>query len=183
MIFLPNKYERYTSSLRNYIQKLYNINGSSQKLLLNFKKIYEFEALFLNNEKLPCDIKQLSSRILFASFTKQIDKNKNLEFSINTKENYILNIKVFSIILLRLARVSEKIDIFNSNGYILIKSKTDCQIQTKFLKAINAFSLYEHNCKTLLIIINAEKTAKKSIDIKEEWDIFNPFSPINLYLS
>lgn len=183
MIFLPNKYERYIAALRNYLHNLNNKKNNDKNIALRFKKIYEFEALFLNIDKLPCDVKLLSSKVLIHIYSKLIYKNINLDFTVKIKKNYILNIKLFTIVLTMLAVNSKYIKVCESESKIIIKCKTNTKLKNKYLKGLNAYSFYDIRKNILLIVINAQITNKKSVEIKEEWDILNPFSPINLILS
>lgn len=182
MIFLPNKYERYAAALRNYIQNSISKKGLSDEKRLKFRKIYEFEAVFLNCECVPCDIKLLSSKLLFCAYLNLSEKGSTFDFSIEINGNYIINAKLYSVLLLNLSLISSEINIFNFNGKLAIKSRLNGKINSIFIKALNGNFYYELKTKTLLIIIEAARTQKKSAEIKREWDIFDPFSPINLYL-
>ena len=181
MIFLPNKYERYTAALRNYIQRLALTKGITDELILKFRKIYEFETVFLYHDKLPCDLKLLCSKILISAYSKLLDKNVHLDFSINLTENYILNVRLFTVFLLKVLENSTEIKIYENLGFIILKSKSKPKIKPIFLKQLKAFSFYESKTETTLIVIKAEKTSKTSVDTKREWDFSNPFSPVNLY--
>ena len=110
-----------------------------------------------------------------------LERNKQLDFKIKIKDNFMLNIKLFTVVLLKLAFHSKNITISNMGGNILIRCKTDYKFDKKYTKALNFYHFYEHKSKTLLVIIKAEITAKKSVEIKGEWDISDPFSPINLF--
>ena len=182
MIFLPNKYERYIAALRNHLQKLYFKTGNNKSLISKLKKVYEFEILNFEKNVFPCDIKLLASKLLVSAYSHKLRNNKSFDFEIKTKDNFMLKIKPFTIILLKLAKHSKNITISNLGGNIILKSKTEYKLSKKYLNVLNSFQLYEHKNKTLLVIIKAEITTKRSVDMKREWDILDPFSPVNLYI-
>ncbi len=183
MIFLPNKYERYAAALRNHLQNLYIKDGKSEELMLKLQKIYEFEVLNFEKEPIPCDVKLLSSRLLITVYSRLLENNICLDFKIKIKDNFLLNFKLYTIVILKLAKHSKYISISNLGGNIIIKCKTEFIINKRYFKSLNSYHFYERKSKTLLVVIKAEKTSKKSVDIKGEWDVINPFSPINLILS
>ncbi len=182
-MFLPNKTERFTAALRNYIQNLISKNGLSKKYIDRMKKIIIFEAVNSEKETVPCDVKLLANRLFIIIYSRLLDENKSLNFSVKISERYIINTKLFTILLIVLALNSKEIIIEELFGNLIVKCKTDIKIKPKLLKALNSSVLYEKKSEFLMLIIKAEKTAKPSVDIKREWDISNPFSPINLFLS
>ena len=46
LIFLPNKYERYTAALRNYIHRIQLTKGITDELILKFRKIHHNYGLY-----------------------------------------------------------------------------------------------------------------------------------------
>ncbi len=180
MIFLPKKKEILASLLRNYIQNCVNKYGTNIKHKKQLKKIYEFEALNSYYDKLPHDLKKHISKLLLYAYSILLEKGRRLNYSVNLKENYIINSKLIDCIILNLISFSDNISIYELKGNIVIKCKTDKKLKSKIKDVI---SFYEIKSKTLYLKIEAEKTLKSPIKIKEEWDITDPFSPISLYLN
>ena len=182
-MFLPNKYERFTAALRNYLQNTMLAKGLDKKHLSRLKKIFEFESIFLSNENFPCDINHYVTRLLIAAYSKQLENNMRLNFSVEIKNNYIMNFKSFMCLVLNIIAVSNNIRIFDLPGYIAIKAETYKQLNKAVIYSIGAKMFYELKNKTVLIVVKVQPTSKKSININENFDISDPFSPINLYLT
>ncbi len=180
MIFYPNKFERYTASLRlrymNFIVK----RGIKERYLRAIRKIYEFEALFFEEVPLPFDLEKLSNAILIASlFVKRID------FNIDIKSNFILDKKIFSVLLLNICSNSTKISIFEKKNKIIItfNSIADKKIN-KAVKRLKGYILREVKQNITLCVLNLPSTQKKTEEIETAFNLFrNPLSVIHLYLS
>lgn len=182
-MFLPNKYERYCAAMRNYLQNAILKYGVTEKKKENLKKIIIFERVNFENELSPCDIKLLSSKLFILIYTKTIDKKQPFDFSVKIKENYFIDPYLFSIVLIKIALNSKKIIIDEILGNIVIKSNANLKIHQKLLKKLNAICFFEIKKGNLILVINAEKTSKSSVDMKKEWDISNPFSIFNIFLN
>lgn len=181
-MFLPNKYEHFAAALRNYIQNSILEKGLSIKHLIQLKKIFEFESVFLYNEKLPCDVNTYVSKLLVTIYSKLLEKNIHLNFIINIKYNYIINTKLFLCLILNVVSVSNNIKIYDLSGHIIIKAEAENKLNQTIVNAIGAKLFYERKTKTFLIAVKAQSTSKLPINTKNEWDLTDPLSPINLYL-
>ncbi len=182
-MFLPNKYEHFAAALRNYVQNSILTEGLELKHLIQLKKIFEFESVFLYNEKLPCDVNQYVSKLLITVYSKLLEKNIHLNFTVNIKNNYIINKKLFLCLMLNVVSVSNNIKIYELHGNIAIKAKAENKLNQIIVNSIGAKMFYERKTNTFLIAFDAQPTAKLPLNNNNnEWDISDPFSPINLYL-
>lgn len=182
MIFLPNNFERYTAALRNYIHISSLKHGILPKHIKSMKKIYETEALFSCNEKMPVNINLFANTLFLAAYAKLLKNNCSFRFSVFSDSNFMLNEKLFEVLLLNLCRTTRKISVTCSKNKIIIKSDNIPKLHHKILKALDAVYFFDVKTKNLIISITAEATDKKALQIKREWDILNPFSTINTFL-
>ena len=183
MIFLPNKFERYTAALRNYIHFAVLRNGLNDKKINMLRKISETEAIFFYNENTPINIKDFSNTLFITAYTKLLKNDNSFDFFVFSDKTFLINAKLFEILLLNLCHTSKKIVITCSKNKIIIESNSTSNVNYKILKALNAIYFYEIKTKRLIISITAEATDKKPLNINREWDILNPFSNVNIFLS
>lgn len=183
MIFLPNKFERYTASLRNFIHKSALEKEISTKQITILKKILIAEA-YANQNLMPTNISSFSYKILLKSYFIGLEKNKNFKFIINLKGNFLICQKSYCLILLSLCKYSEYIEISDYKNSILIKAKNCIKKPNNLLfKKLKAKSFFEIKSKDLIINIPAEKTEKKEEPFNINLSLNDPFSTINLFLN
>lgn len=184
MIFLPNKFERFLSALRVTVQNRILEKGITKKSIENLEKISLAEAIYYKDFKEPVDIFDFSLPLLISAFTVSLNERKII-FDITATGNYILNPKLFEILILSLCKTASKIKIETIRQKIIIKANTkkNKTIQ-KIINALNGICFYEDRKTTLFIALPFEKTDKKAIKIKREWEYLNdPFSLVNIFLS
>lgn len=183
MIYLPNKFERYTAALRNTIQLSVINSGLKPRHIKMLIKIYEAEAKFSYEEKMPIDIGEFSHKLLLAAHLLLLNKNRNTYFKVNIKGIFYINKKLFTALLLNICKSSDTVFVYYLNGRIIVKCKTAVKLNFAITKFLNAVSLFETKSQTQIIFIKADKTDKKGCNTEKEWDILNPFSPVNIYLT
>lgn len=184
MIFLPNKFERYTASIRSFIHKSALKNGISKKQISILKKILIAETL-QNPELLPTDINILSYKILYLSYFFYLGNGENFRFRINFNGTFLISQKAFSLLLLSVCNQSRNIEVLNIKNNICIKLKNckDTPNHT-LLKHLNSIVYKEKKSGDLLISIPAEKTDKEALEAFDiNLSLADPFSPINMFLS
>ncbi len=183
MIFLPKKNERYAAILRNTMQKLIAKNGFCEKYLTGLMKIHRFEAL-ISDDREPVNIKEYSENILGAVFLLLFEKNKDFYFKLHDTGTVLINRKRFTSLLLNLCKTAEEVEIGQYDGKILLKSvAADYDDNVKLIKAFKHTYYYEVNTKTLNILIDAEKTDKEDLHLKDGIDyVLDPLSVVNIYL-
>lgn len=182
MIYLPNKFERYTASLRNYLQKQSLKYGVTPKILENMRKIYIAEAILYNYIKEPTDLLSLSSEILTAVYIKKCDKNLPFEFKIKIKGNFLISKKLYTSLILTLCQNAKKILIFSKNGKILIKAfGTEKKDFLPLAKVICASTFFELKSSTVLIVLDSIYTDKKEDDSIPNYTT-DPFSVVNFFV-
>ena len=108
-MFLPNKSERYTASLRNFIHNSTLKNGITKNKLLILKKILIAESKIHYNP-IPTNIDFLSQKILLKTQFFRLKNNEKFSFKTNLKGNFIICQKTFSYLLLAVCNNSQKIE-------------------------------------------------------------------------
>ena len=173
---LPKSFERYLSSLRQYVEKSINFGDESPKQLEKLKKIYVCEAIYYKNHKESVDINMLSASLLRAA--SYIDQNT--EYKIDISGNFIINEKLFSLVLLMTAK-SGALKIFYQNNNVLMKFCGENKKTAPIISALNGYTIYEIKENESLIIIPAKKAKNKSKYIKSDFEyLFDKFSVVNL---
>jgi len=182
LIILPNKYERYTAALRNSVQSSILKKGITLKHLKRLRKIYEAEAILGYKNIAPVNLSVFFNSLLLSAYIKLLQKDLPLDFFIEVYGNFLINRKLLTALLLNLCCITNKIKIYYEREKIVIECQTENKVKPVILKALKAVHFYEIKTKKYIIIISAEKTAKDSLKTEKEWDILNPFSPVNIYL-
>lgn len=184
LIYLPNKFEKYTAGLRVIFQNLILKNGIKKKYLINLGKIYENEAIFFDYDLLPIDTEKFFLSILKSVYIKKILQSKKPQISCETNGNYILNKKLVSILILKIAQNSDYIKIYKKRKKIFILTKgVKYKKIKKIIIKLHCLYFEEIKSKRQLIILAPEKTDKKAKDFEEDlFSLQNPLSPINYYL-
>lgn len=181
MIFLPNIFERYTASLRNSIHLSAIRSGLKKRHIKNMKKIYIAEALFSKETEIPVNISNLTSRLLTVFFIKRLELGFPFEFKVNLSRNSLLKPKLYTAFLLSICSCSNSVEIYNSNGKIIIKAFNYCgNVFTPLTKKINAVPFFERKRKIALFILSFDTTDKKAKQINIEYSA-DPFTPTNLF--
>ena len=180
LIYYPNKFEIYTSSLRLVYQKLILKNGIKQKYLKSLRKIDEFEGVIFQNEPIPINVEDFCGELLTAVFLK-----KDFDYNINVSGNYILDKKIFTMLILSICVKTDFLTIFNFNQNIVLKGKFKCS--SKILRLTeklggNVFS--EVKTGTTFIRFDFPLTQKNTEDFEKAYYLLqNPLSKVNLYLN
>ncbi len=179
MIFSPNSAMRYLAALRIYVSLSILKNGLNAKHLENLRKIFTAEA-FLNKKSLQSvDIKKLSY-----NFFESISAIKqDFKFCCNLYGNFLINKKLFTILLLQLSKETKEISLENNNTFLIIKLNGKIK-NLSTLKALKGYSLFEIKNKKTIIIIPTTKTKQKSVEIESEWELlFDKFSVLNIFFT
>jgi len=182
LIFLPNKFERYTAALRNTMQKRILKQGITTKNLMLLQKIHRAEA-FITDVKNPCNLKSYCSTVLSFVYIRKTELNQKFEFSISVLGNYIINKKLFLSLILTLASKSESLAIKTYKNYICIKSSHQKISETlSLIKKLDGIYFLELKTNQLNILIPAVKTEKEEIK-KDQESFLGPLSVINFYIN
>ncbi len=182
MIILPNKYERYTAALRNSVQASILKQGLNARHIESIRKIYEAEAFLGYKNLSPVNLEILFKCLLYSANIKLLQKKRKLDFTVQINGNYLANRKLLTCLILNICSTANKIKIYFKSEKIVIECKTQKTIKPIILKLLNAIYFYDIKAKQYLIVLKLEKTEKDFLKTEKEWDITNPFSPINIYL-
>lgn len=184
MIFLPNKFERYTAALRNLVHISAIKKGKNQNMLKNMQKIFVAEAIFSKDYVSPINLGKLASQLLTAVYIKKAEKNLSFEFSNRLYGNYMLNPKLFTALLLTLCKDCEKIFLSTQNGKLVIKTvgfKVKNSLST--VKAMKGCMLYERFSKTAIFTFSFTATNKRETVCTHEYSrLSDPFSAVNIFI-
>ncbi len=183
MIFLPNKFERLLSALRNTVQNLILRNGIKPRYLRMMMRIYKSESLFCD-EIMPTDLKELSASVLRSAHIKKCEQGKRFSYSVGDIGDCIINPKLYISLLLLLCRGSEEIAIENISGKVVIKARKyrSCECEKEVMKLGGIF-LKEIKSGDALVVLSPYKTDKRVVENKKDWlELTNPLSIINCYL-
>ena len=147
-------------------------------------KIHKAEAIFSQNSE-PTNVGIFSLEILNAVKLKQYENNKKFNFKTDEIGTVILNKKLFTALLLNLAKSSEKIEILSLKNSILIKAyKATPKEHKRLIKALGGAYFFIHHTNTLAVLINCQKTDKAPKKEIKDWEyLLNPLSVVNIYLS
>lgn len=179
MIYFPNKFEIYASSLRLLYQKFIFSHGVTSSIAEKLKKIYEFECLSEKSNLTPVNLEKYSSQLFTAVILK-----KKFDYKINIKGNRLLNIKAYTSLLLNICLNAEYLEIIEICGNIVICGKITLNKETVLLtKKLKGDILRERKTDTVYVKLNFPATSKKSADFENAYYMLqNPLSPVNLYL-
>lgn len=179
MIYYPKKVERLTGSLRILYHKFISKNGIKNNYLKSLRKIYEFEAIN-NSEIVPINPDKICGEILTALFI-----NRDTDFLIDTKNNYLINKKAFIALFMNLSITTNYIEIIEIQNKLVLKGKFYISKQAKrLLNLLKATAFKDIKSHIYYILFNFPKTQKESEDFEQAYYLLqNPLSVINLYLT
>ena len=186
MTFLPNKYERYFSVLRSYVQRSVLKHGVKDKHLIHLRRIYNAQAYFSADEATPVNLQAYLSTLLIAIHISKIEKGMDFNFKININENCLLSLKTFTALILNLCKASSKIEICKQKGRLTIKIKSKIKKHSRrFIKKLNGCVYYEIKTETSIVTLPFTATEKVS-DISNyetvEGYMTNPLSEVNIFI-
>ncbi len=182
MTVLPNFFERYTASLRNLTSLYILKKGLNKKHLENLCKIYTAEGYYSKNSTVPLDIENYCLNLFCAVSVIKFKRNQKFKFNINLKENFLINQKLFTVLILTLCNDCRSIEINSENNFIQINFKGEYKKSLKALAALKGFYFYSIKTSRGKIIIPAKETAEKSIQFAGLLEnIYDRFSPVNLF--
>lgn len=182
LIYLPNKSERYAAALRNRVQRLILNNGYTEKYREMLMKIYSFEAVNSASLTEPCDIFIFINYLLHYISLKKIELNCKFSYSVKTSGNYLINQKALTALILTVCKYSDIIEIKNIDGNIIVKGNCENRKIFKISKGMGFPFFRDVSSNDFYIIMSLEKTEKQPEKTKKEWDIYDPFSPINIFI-
>ena len=182
MIFLPNTFERYIAALRVLNHLLILKNGITSKRLKTLKKIYTAEAFYFRKKLSPFSITDFTLSLVSASQTLLYKKGKTLNFSLNTKGNYLFNKQLYTLLILEICSSCNYMKITEKDIGIVIFINGEIKNSLPFIKKLKGYYFYENSLNKAIIILPFEKTALTPITNETEWYyLFDKFSPVNLY--
>lgn len=177
MIVLPNSFEKYLSALRISVSISILKHGLQPRHIDNLRKIHIAESLFHQNERQSVDINKLCTNLLSAVKTIKTD----FDFRCNANGNFSINKNLFTLLLLNFAKQKDFIKISAKDNFLKINFEGKAKSLSHLINASGGFSLYEVKTKQTIIIIPANQTNEKSVEIETEWEyLFNIFSVLNL---
>ncbi len=178
MKILPNSFERYLASLRNFIFFCVLEHGIQRKHLEKLKKIQKAEAFFNKNIKQSIEISYYCENLLNAVAAFKED----FKFKNKLSGDFSVNKNLLTILLLEITIKNDFIFTSLQNGNLLIYFFGDATPYTLYTKALGGYSLKEikNNCTAIIIPPTIEECAP--VKSESEWDyLFNKFSIVNLY--
>lgn len=184
LIFLPNKFEREVSILRNTIHNLILKNGITPRYIYMLSKIYKAEALN-SNETIPTNLTEFTNKIFSAVYIKKKEKGEDFKFSTEDIGKCIINQKLYLSLILLLSKQTNKITFKKMDEKILISSKIrNIFYIKKEIEKLNAIYFLELKTNLICIVLTPHKTNKRQVKSEKDWlQITNPLSMINCYLS
>lgn len=178
MIYYPNKYERYSASLRLLYQRFIINNGIKLNYLNALKKLYEFEALFCA-EAMPINIEKLLVEIFTAVLIK-----KKFDYFMRINNSYFLEKKKLISLILNIASLTDYLEVAEIGNRLVVKG--NFIINEKiilFTKSLEGMILKEAKTETIYLVFNFPVTKKETEDFETAYHLLqNPLSVINLYL-
>ncbi len=182
MIFLPNIWERYLSALRIAVNFSVSRHGLSRHHINSLKKIYKAEAVLISQPR-PIDLRDFSLNLMLAVYKKLLSENKLILPLIYCEGVFIINKKLFEVLILNICSLSNIIKIYNHKEKIAIKCNCDVRNFAFLIKALGGAYLYELKTNFSLIFIPAKQSQKLPVKTEREWEYTdNPFSSVNLFI-
>lgn len=177
MIVLPNSFEKYLSALRISVSISILKHGLQPRHIDNLRKIHIAESLFHQNERQGVDINKLCTNLLEAVSTIK----QGFKFEVKVVGNLYLNKNIFTLLLLNFAKQKDFVKISAKDNFLKINFEGKAKSLSHLINASGGFSLYEVKTKQTIIIIPANQTNEKSVEIETEWEyLFNKFSVVNM---
>ncbi len=167
-----------TNALRLLYQKFILKNGIKPAYLISLKKINRIECFYNKTSPCPLDVEHFCYELFTAIFLK-----KKFDYFINITGNYLIDKKIFTILILEICETANYLEIKDFNGGFIIsgnfKTNKNINFLTKKLKGA-AFKDISKNIN--YIKFNFSKTQKKSGDFETAYALLqNPLSLVNLY--
>ncbi len=177
MIFCPKNEEKLLSALRLHYQKKLITDGIKDRYRKKLRDLSFTEAILLPEIPMPYCIEALSYEILTAVRLK-----KSFDCYININANYMVDKKLYTLLLLNISRLTDYLEITENNTKILIKGRF--KINEKIIALIQKLRgvVFREN-KNAYILLTLEKTGKNSEDFPKAYELYrNPLSLVNLYI-
>lgn len=175
MIVLPNSFEKYVCHLRNFTLLSMLKQGVLPKHLKNLKKIYIAEAFLYQNNTEPLNLQLLSFNLLFGVKTL-----KKFDFQLDIPRNVLINERLYSALILTLAKTTDFLKIKLKNG-IIIKGHGEIKNSRKIVAYLNGCSFFDIKSMNYIIHIPCKETRLSSIPTVSQWELlFDKFSILNL---
>lgn len=182
MTVLPNSFERYTFALRILTSLSILKHGLTQKHLRNLSKIYTAESFYRKDFTEATNIQKFSLNLLFAVAVIKFKQNKTFEFEVDVNKNFLINKNIFTVLILNLCKECEKIYISAKQNQITVSFKGNYKKSLSALKKLKGFYFYSLKTGDGKIVIPAQETSQNSSNPINEWgNIFDRFSPVNLF--
>ena len=183
MIFLPNKFERYTAAFRNLLHSKALQNGISPKITNKLKKIYIAEAIYYN-ENLPYELNEFLNSLL--TFAKLNFSLQGIDFSFFIEGNgaFLINKELLISYILNISKTTHFIKFQIKNDKLVLKYKPFkyCDF-LQFNKIVKPLTLRELSSGYYFVSVPLMKTDQNPLKLKKNCEAFcNPFSIINIYL-
>ena len=176
MIFLPNSFEKYLYQLRIYTSLSIIKYGILPRHLKNLKKIYLAEAFLFKNSMNSTDLCHLSHNLLCC-----VKSTKKFNFKLDIPCNVSINVPLYTVFLLQLAKQSSFLRIEFKNG-IIITGNGKIKNSRKIITHLNGCSFFDTKTLNFLIYIPCVKTHLSPIPTISQWELlFDRFSVFNLF--
>ena len=185
LIFLPNKFERFSAGLRNRIQRLSSVDGPTAKQRCILRKLHLAKSLINNEEETPINISEYCAEILRAVQIIKIENERQFSFGINSKEVFLIKKHIFDSLLLTLCKENFYVKIVSSQkGIGIFYSSLQSGNISRLAEKLNATVLKEIKSGKAVVFIKACFTDKKGILPLREIDYLkDPYSVVNLYIN
>lgn len=179
MIFLPNRFERYLSALRIFVSFSILKHGLNKKHLKNLLKIYTAEALLYRKTVQPANTFKLINNLLNAAKTFKPELNFTLCKIPDTR--FLINKKIFSVLLLFIAKSVDFINISFVRDYLKITYSQNYKPPLYLINSLKAQFFSEIFTNNTAICIPIKETVENSVYIESDTEyIFDRFSLVNV---
>ncbi len=178
MIVLPNSFEKYLYNLRIYTSFSILKHGILPRHIENLKKIYLAEAYLFKNHTHPIDLRLLSFNLLCCVKTV-----KKFDFQLNINNTVLINARLYTALLLTLAKNTPFLKIEINNG-IIFSGKGKIENIRKIIAYLHGCSFFDIKTMDYLIYIPCLKTNLSPIPTVSQWELlFDKFSVFNLFFN
>lgn len=185
MEFLPKSLERYSASLRTYLQKRYIRSNNAEFLLRFFKKVQLFEIMTSEQQATPTNLLEFCDDVISCVQMELMKSGRYFSCSLSVNGCFEIDRRIMTVILCNCSKNCSKISIKSKDDelhIIYIGSKPD-KITRKLLSNIEAVYLYNSKKRINGINIKIKKTQKTPLPCEKVWlQIIDPLSPVKAYL-
>ena len=188
MQFTPNIWERYAATLRNLITRRLIKGENIPKNFRLLKIILVFSALVRCESKESIKLYKNLEKLLNYAAKKISAKGISLKYSINEKQNYIIDYNLLKLLVLELVAnptqntVKLEIKFLKERMIFTVQNATASKILKRLAKKLNTILIKTRGESNFAIMLPAPCVLTLENSVEDSEDYENLFSSVNIML-